>query len=345
MKPKILLVVDEFGWALDNISKELKKNLSEFYEIDIVSIKMFKNNIVKVFILGKKYNLIHFFWRDNIFWIKLDGAKSYIKKMGIEYDEFVKKYLKQNIITTSVYDHMFLENENIEKTKFILDTSNKYTVSSKKLFEIYKNIENLKKPNCIIQDGVDLDVFKPFDIERFKKIGNKEINIGWVGNSKFVDSENDNDLKGVRKIIIPALNELKEEGYNIKKEFADKNDRLIPHDKMPEYYNGIDLYVCASKTEGTPNPVLESMACGIPIITTDVGIVSEVFGEKQKKFILEERTKECLKNKIKELLKNKELFYELSNENLKQIKEWSWKKISQKYKKFFDENLNDVGVK
>ncbi|WZB73295.1 glycosyltransferase family 4 protein [Achromobacter xylosoxidans] len=42
---------------------------------------------------------------------------------------------------------------------------------------------------------------------------------------------------------------------------------------MPAYYNSLDLYVCPSAIEGTPNPVLEAMACGVPVISTDVGIV------------------------------------------------------------------------
>lgn len=120
---------------------------------------------------------------------------------------------------------------------------------------------------------------------------------------------------------------------------------MIPHEKMPEYYNSIDVYICASKTEGTPAPVLEAMACGIPIISTDVGIVPEAFGEKQKEFIMEERTKECLKSKMKKLIENKEYFEELSKENLEQIKKWDWKIISLQYKEFFDENLKDGEIK
>ncbi len=33
---------------------------------------------------------------------------------------------------------------------------------------------------------------------------------------------------------------------------------MIAHEDMPEYYNDIDIYVCASRTEGTPNTVLGS---------------------------------------------------------------------------------------
>ena len=118
---------------------------------------------------------------------------------------------------------------------------------------------------------------------------------------------------------------------------------MIPHDEMVDYYSKIDLYICMSKIEGTPNPVLESMACGVPIITTDVGIVKEVFGDKQKKYILEERTKECLKEKIKYFINNLDDIKLLQQESACQIQDWQWKNISVKMKKFFDNALKTYG--
>ena len=121
--------------------------------------------------------------------------------------------------------------------------------------------------------------------------------------------------------------------------FADRKEGYIPHDKRPDYYNSIDLYICASKNEGTPNPVLESMATGVPIISTDVGIVRDAFGEKQKDFILKERTKEALKAKLQYLLENLNIVEELSKENLNQIQNWSWENKCQQFKEFFMKNL------
>lgn len=339
MKPRILLVIDSKGWALDNIAKQIKKNLSEFYEIDIIPSSLFDDNVVKILILSKKYDLVHFLWRGIISWIYSENAKHYINKLGMNYEEFIEEYVDKNNITTSVCDHLFLDEKDFELTKFVTDKVKNYVVMSKKLDEIYNSLDGIKKPLMVINDGVSLKKFKPEKLDRFENVENKEIVFGWAGNSKFTDSKNDEDLKGLRKIIIPALQELKEEGYNITENFADRNERLIPYEQMPNYYNKIDVYICASKTEGTPEPVLEAMACGVPIISTNVGIVPEAFGEKQKGFILEQRTKEELKNKIKELLNNKKLFEELSFENLEQIKSWDWKQITLKYKKFFDTNL------
>lgn len=341
MKKRILLVVDNEEWALGNIAYKLKENLKEFYDINVVTLEMFKDNIVKIMILSKKYDLIHFLWRGHIYWLYSDFAKDYIKNLGYEFKEFSNEFVSNNIITTTICDHLFLTEDEEKTTELILSNVKNYIVTSQKLKEIYNNIPNVKSPKCVIHDGVDLNMFYK------KKEGRKDnnIRIGWAENSKFTDSENDADLKGLNKIIKPAIKELKEEGYNIEEKFADRNEGMIPHEKMPEYYNSIDVYICASKTEGTPAPVLEAMACGIPIISTDVGIVPEAFGEKQKEFIMEERTKECLKSKLKKLIENKEYFEELSKENLEQIKKWDWKTISLQYKEFFDENLKDGEIK
>lgn len=335
-KKKIAIVYDTDGWAFHNIAKEIQKNLSDEYDIDIIPKSVFNYNVIRLMFLAEKYDLVHVLWRGIFSELENDFANNYIESLGLTKEEFINKFVKSANITTSVYDHSFLNKEAFWITEVFLEYTKGYTVSSKKLKDIYDNLDIDKKPSMEITDGVDLEKFKPQNLERFLNLENRVINIGWVGNSKFEDSEKDDDLKGVRKIIIPVIEELRQEGYKIERKFADRNEGYIPHDKMPDYYNSIDIYICASKEEGTPNPVLESMACGVPVISTDVGIVSEAFGEKQKEYIIQERTKEALKEKIVKLLENKEQFKTLSDENLKKIKNWSWNIKCKQFKEFFD---------
>ena len=61
----------------------------------------------------------------------------------------------------------------------------------------------------------------------------------------------------------PVVEELQSEGYPIELKLCDSNEKMIPHHEMPDWYASIDLYICMSKIEGTPNPILECMACGL----------------------------------------------------------------------------------
>lgn len=338
-KIKIALVVDTRNWALDNIAKNIINNLNKKYEFKLIYMDEIPDwNIAYVFYACAGYDIIHFLWRGNLHYIFGEFTQKYFEKYNRGWDAFKEDIVQHFIITTSVYDHGYIGSE-IEFTKEIFSLVDEYTVSSKKLLDIYNDLD-IKKPAMEITDGIDLKKFYPINIERLDSINNRELVVGWVGNSNW-SGDAKKDHKGLNTIIKPVIDELVKEGYKIKLELTDKQNKQIPHDEMVNFYSKIDLYVCASLNEGTPNPVLESMACGVPVISTDVGIVPEVLGEKQKQYILRERSKECLKEKIKLFIRNIDSIKELSDENLSQIKNWTWEKKCKEFDKFFEKTMKN----
>ena len=337
--PKIALVMDSRNWAYDNISRQIIKHLSPHYNfIRIYTSDPEYSHLARVLYAAKGSDLVHVFWRPSLNNIHSDWELNYIKEFGGDVAQFVKEFLQPLKFSTAVYDHLYLNGEDfkVHTTRFAKYCDHYYTASNK-LDCIYKALHTDgkidKAPEKVIPDGVDLSRFKPENIERLAEaVSKRPLKLGWTGNSDWLGYD---DLKGIRTVIKPAVENLKREGYRIDLEILDRKNGTIPHDKMPEFYNSIDIYVCASEIEGTPNTVLEAMACGVPVISTDVGIVPDAFGDLQKAYIFERNVSD-LEAKIKRIIDTPDMLEQLSRENQSSIKGWDWAVRVQSFKEFFD---------
>lgn len=363
-RPRIALITDIEGWAFHNISNQIQRHLSGRYDFDVIPITRLgeiqkarwreggstgayweggASAVGQVLIQSGDYDIIHFFWRDLLTVIGTNLLAAYAGSIGMTPAEFHDRFIRHACITTAVYDHLYGDIEGIAPRRRIFnELTVAYTVSSERLDRHYRAIPDLRPPTMVIEDGVDTTLFRPQRLERFDAIAHREVVIGWVGNSKWAATLE--DFKGVHSILIPAVKQLRAEGLPVRLELADHQNAHVPHAEMPRYYGSIDLYVCTSKIEGTPNPVLESMACGVPVITTDVGIVPQVFGPLQREFILQERSVECLKAAVRRLVSQPWLFRQLSNENLRSIQPWAWHRQVEKFDRFFQQVLRSRAV-
>jgi len=60
----------------------------------------------------------------------------------------------------------------------------------------------------------------------------------------------------------------------------------VKHEQLVDYYRAADLFVLATSNEGWANVIQESLACGTPVVATDVGGNKEVVGSKNHGLIV-----------------------------------------------------------
>jgi glycosyltransferase involved in cell wall biosynthesis len=69
------------------------------------------------------------------------------------------------------------------------------------------------------------------------------------------------------------------EKYAAKLDIANRVTFLSSRDDIPYVLSGTDVFILTSSYEGAPLTILEALACGIPVVASDVGAIREYIGD------------------------------------------------------------------
>jgi glycosyltransferase involved in cell wall biosynthesis len=177
-----------------------------------------------------------------------------------------------------------------------------------------RRLETLGTPSSrvrVLRNGVDLGAFVPQDHEVARRTaGFTRPTLLAVGNLV---------PKKRHTLIIEALAQLPEVDLVIVGEGPERSRiealanglkvgdrvRLLgrrPQESLPALYSAADLLIHPSSREGWPNVLLESIACGTPVVVTDFGGVSDIIGAPEAGRIVREATPACLAEAIRDYL-------------------------------------------
>ncbi len=197
-------------------------------------------------------------------------------------------------------------------------------------------IKFLKIPEekiAVIYEGVDYNKFYPLKKEKSK--GQFVVGyLGGLGKRKNVES-----LLQAAKILIKEKKivfKIAGKGHELKSLIELKNKLklknvefvgFVPDDKLNEFYNSLDVFVFPSFYEGFGLPIIEAMACGTPVITSNVSSMKEL--AKNVGILIDPKNPSEIAEQIKKLYQNTSLRKELAKKGIKKAKEFTWEKTAK----------------
>jgi len=323
---------------------DLEEGISKLYSYLIMQVKA----LIYLVKLRDKYSMITVMAGNN-FTVPLLFAKMILRKKIL--------YLMSGVAGISAWKHCRLgNNKRLSLIPAILDEislaiSNLIVLESPHLFYTLKLDKYYRK---IFKNGhLYVDINKFFPIKKVSDRGNVIGYIGRLSKEKGIL----NFLKAVPKILkekddleflIIGNGDL---WRNIKK-YLYKNDLnkkvkllgRIAHAELPNYLNEVKLVILPSNIEGLPNILIESMACGTPILTTPVGGIPDMIKDGETGFIMENNTSECIAKNAIRALNYPDL--EKITENGRRLiqQEFTFEKVVERWKKIFKigDDINEI---
>jgi glycosyltransferase involved in cell wall biosynthesis len=255
------------------------------------------------------------------------------------------KILKIPHIQVWIGSDLILRNKSFNKTikKRILTYTTINLVLSYYMKKIAININSKANLIVIPNKGVDLTRFtEKQEIKTRKTQNDKPIKLLYVGRL--------NPIKGLSYLIkafkisheIYPNMVLEIVGDGIEKKKIQKqiekyklNHKIsmkgsIAYKNIAYYYQNSDVFVLPSLSESFGNVLLEAQACGLPIITTNVGALPDLIDEERGGLLVPARNSILFSNAILKLVKDKDLRKKMGQYNLKSVKKFASQIILKK---------------
>lgn len=305
------------------LSKILKELVNRGYKKIFIRITI--NSTIIAIVVGKLFGAKVYYWQSGTTY-EVDKDKDFFNKIKW----YLKSYSKFWIVKTFVdffvtgpesmieYYHKVVK---VKKQKLLLLYNdidlNRFSVPSLSDREVAKKALGFENDEKII-----------LMVHRLSPVRKTDLYIPRILESaNFIDNN-------IHLVIIGEGPELPILQSNISKSIAKYNIHLLgskPNSEITKYYIAADVFINPSYTEGFPRVVIEAMASGLPIVATDAGGTRDLFGPKQREFIINKDAINSFRSKLAMIVDNEKIQNELSQENIDVVNRFSTEEVSRMY--------------
>jgi len=306
---KVLLVTDNPSWAYETKAQALLENYKgDKFSFSIICIKHDIEEVRRAFAENDLYVFFGFqnFKRCEVkFSVKRD--KSLVSIASHEsWDKGV----------TQPTNQVLPDAETIEYLKTFRSIS-AVSYRLQILFRMAGLSSIAYTPN-----GVLTDIFTP----NYNDCDPNNLVCGYAGRD--IDQK-----KGNRSIIVPAVSKVNKVSLtqaicDLKKEkkLGTRGEQCLCYEEMPGFYRNIDVYICASREEGSCRSVLEAMSCGCAILSTECGSINELLTHRYNGFLFGRNEKELIKI-VTQLSNDRKLVRLMKERSREIVVRYDWKNI------------------
>lgn len=166
----------------------------------------------------------------------------------------------------------------------------------------------------VLRNGVDLTLFRPVERETARaRLGFSRLTLLSVGHL-IPRKAHDLVIRALRSLpemdLIVIGDGPEREALSSLARDSEVGDRVrfvgaVPQGELRTYYGAADALVLASSREGWANVLLESMACGTPVVASRAGGSPEVVSAPEAGVLMAERTPEAVVEGVRRLLARK----------------------------------------
>ena len=306
--PRLLFIVDRPNWAHDFKTRNLMRLLGSEYDIrlryqsDVTEEDLYEATLILVY-----------------YWLQFKALQPLTPALR-------RNRHKLLVGICSSYE---LDNERRDfGLGVIRDLASGVFINSLLLYRQYQPL--LKLPTFYTPNGVDTTFYRPNQ----SKAPSSQLRVGWAGSLTNMGP----GYRGYHEFIVPAASAVE----RVELVTAAREDNWRSPEEMLKFYRSLDVYVCASRAEGTPNPCLEAAACGVPLLTTSVGNMPELVRHGINGFFVE-REVDDIAHKLRTLRDESNLRTAMSSQIRHDIQAWDWSLRSRAYRQMFEEMVLKAG--